>query len=269
MKKYLLSLFLVGASGIVISVLNGDANALSNGGGAPDAGGCSCHNITNANDINSTVEIKTLGDTAVTTYQNGQTYKVIVSITKPSKTKYGFALSASAGTLAVRPGSAATQKISNYITHTGSGNTFPTGTAQWETRWTAPASGTTAVLFTALFNASNANNSESGDQIFSKTATLNFGFPTGLSSTEVDALHIYPTLVNDKVNVYFNQQVAGNVKISLIDLQGKTAETLLNETVESGAFSRQINMNNNHPAGIYFVRIEAGVSVSVKKIVIQ
>ncbi len=269
MKKYLLSLFLVGASGIVISVLNGDADALSNGGGAPDATGCSCHNITTPEDANSTIEVKTLGDTTVTTYQNGQTYKVIVAITKPSKTKYGFALRASSGTLTVRSGSTATQKISTYITHTGTGNTFTSGTAQWETRWTAPATGTTAVLLTALFNAANGNNSETGDQIFSKTATINFGFPTGIENNHINALHIYPTMVTDMVNMYFNHQTEGKVKISLIDLQGKTVETLLDETTASGVFSRKLNLGGQHQSGVYFIRTEAGTSVSVKKIVIQ
>lgn len=269
MKKYLLSLFLVSTSGIIISVLNGDSNVHSNGTGAPTSNGCSCHGVTNNNDANSTIVLKTLGDTVVTTFNAGQTYKVFASITKASKVKYGFALSASDGTLNVASGDTKTQRFSNYITHTGTGTSFPSGIAEWEARWTAPATGSSVTL-TAVFNASNNNGSDGGDVIYAKDATVTLSMPTAVKTASgLEALHVYPSVVKDYVQVLFNQTNDAPVSIQLIDMQGKVVSNLFNQTVQAGSFNQRLELSQSFPAGIYFINIQSGNYTSVKKVVIQ
>ena len=57
-------------------------------------------------------------------------------------------------------------------------------------------------------------------------------------------------------------------KVSIVDISGRTIATLLNTVMETG--SHQVDWNiTNEKAGIYFIKIEAGSFVDVKKCIVQ
>jgi len=121
--------------------------------------------------------------TAPTNYTPGQTYQIQVrhTTTDTTRKRWGFEMTslaggAMAGTFA---NTAATTQVKtsssgrNYIEHTTSG-TFQnqTGGAVWTFNWTAPASNVGSVTFYAAGIQANNDGSESGDQMYLKTAVI-------------------------------------------------------------------------------------------------
>jgi hypothetical protein len=164
-----------------------DSNtALSNTGGAPagragdPAGGSqtcrnSCHSsgpapIAQTGWITSNIP--------VSGYTAGSTYTITATITRAGHSKFGFEVSPQStagvvkGTLTVTSSQThLTSGNTNYITQSSTG-TSGTGSKSWTFNWTAPATGQGPVTFYGAFNATNSNNSDTGDSIFTSTLVV-------------------------------------------------------------------------------------------------
>lgn len=57
-------------------------------------------------------------------------------------------------------------------------------------------------------------------------------------------------------------------KISILDISGRTVSTLINTVMETGTHQVDWDITNEN-AGIYFIKIEAGIFVDVKKCIVQ
>lgn len=112
-------------------------------------------------------------------YTPGQTYQITGTVSAAGRTKFGFQISPQSpngsllGTL-VNATPTLTQIVGNnkYITHTAAGNQGSNGSHTWTFNWIAPAAGTGNVTFYGAFNASNSNNSSSGDIIYLSSLAL-------------------------------------------------------------------------------------------------
>lgn len=180
LKTFIKSLFF-------LSLVSVSYYSFTNGSGAPagytaapgDANCTSCHSgslITsgsNWNNVTITSNIPAAG------YNPGDTYTITVSHTQTGINKFGFeftALTSSsaamAGSLAAGTGSQAlTSGSKTYLTHNSSG-TSGSGTKSWSFSWTAPSPGVGDVKFYLVINATNSDNSTSGDQIYAKNITV-------------------------------------------------------------------------------------------------
>ncbi|MBI1353654.1 MAG: hypothetical protein GC160_04855 [Acidobacteria bacterium] len=165
----------------------------STGGNFPNESSCArgdCHGGT-LNSGPGSVSITIDGQPASQyRYQPGATVPVVVTVSDPTKVRWGFQATArsadgclQAGTFGVSPNEQNVQIITDVATPQGcSGSTiefpehnFPKagGTeASFEFRWTAPADGFGLVRFAAAGNAANGNNQKTGDNIYSVEASI-------------------------------------------------------------------------------------------------
>ena len=77
----------------------------------------------------------------------------------------------------------------------------------------------------------------------------------------------YPNPFNPTTTISFGLPVDGNVSIEVYNLQGRIIETLTNQPMKAGYYS--VNWNaDNHPSGLYFVRIIAGEFTNTQKLML-
>jgi hypothetical protein len=74
---------------------------------------------------------------------------------------------------------------------------------------------------------------------------------------------VFPNPASDIVNIEFDTPTDGEIKLFLIDAQGKMVKT---DKIESAITNKQINLQDL-PAGIYYLRLTKGKLVNVYKVV--
>ena len=74
---------------------------------------------------------------------------------------------------------------------------------------------------------------------------------------------VYPNPASEVVNIQFDIQLEGDMKLILLDSQGRQ---VLTDLAESGLFDKQINLQGL-PAGIYYLKLTKGKLTNVYKIV--
>ncbi len=78
---------------------------------------------------------------------------------------------------------------------------------------------------------------------------------------------IYPNPTSNWVNVSFEQKQPGDVKLSLIDLQGKILAEYVQPSVGIGTFTKTLDVSTI-PSGIYYIRTWSGEHMFAKPVVI-
>jgi len=199
-KKFLLFTSLCLFALIINDAINNSAHTSSAGApagrtGSPgDGANCTgCHAGTAVNQTGMITSNIPAGG-----YTPGQTYQITGTVSSAGRTKFGFQISPQRpngnllGTL-VNATPTLTQIIGNnkYITHTAAGNQGSNGSHTWTFNWIAPPAGSGNVTFYGAFNATNNNNSSSGDIIF-------------LSSLAVQECVIATPLINNNTQSTYN-----------------------------------------------------------------
>jgi len=187
----LLKLFMVGFASAVIVVygLSGRAVSANVGGppaahtGAPGEATCTeCHNSFALNSGPGSLTITGLP----ATYSPNQEITITVTLTHPSRPRYGFQVTAIddsgrlVGALMVTDplrtqlvSGAVGGKQRHYIEHTFDGvEPVAPDQGQWSFSWITPASSVGRVTFYAVGNAANGNGSPTGDFIYAKSASI-------------------------------------------------------------------------------------------------
>lgn len=80
-----------------------------------------------------------------------------------------------------------------------------------------------------------------------------------------DYIKVYPNPVTEQLNISFFSNNSQQIKIDIMDLQGKVIE-MKNEDVSIGQNQYQLDMNNK-PSGIYFIKITTDMGIYNNKIV--
>ncbi|MCU0441157.1 MAG: T9SS type A sorting domain-containing protein [Bacteroidia bacterium] len=263
MKKIVLSLAAITTLSMVVSVATNDGQLHSNSSGAPSAGACTaCHGgAVNTSNLVELVVTDTQTEEVVTSYIAGRTYFVAAGMFSQGTEKMGFALSASAGTLALDPDVDGAQIRNGYATHTSNGTATVAGVGAWGLLWTAPASGT--VNFQLYINASNNDNGDNGDMIYGKSLSL----PSGANSVrELNAasFHVFPNPATAQLQVQMIKQGA-SASVVLTSIDGKISKQLYNGTVLGNLEFDVTEL----PAGIYFMQVTTNGNSSIQKVLIQ
>jgi uncharacterized protein (TIGR03437 family) len=204
----LLKLVIIGLVGVpcLVLVLNGKrAEAFREGPptgvtGAPSESNCTeCHFGGGPNTGGGTLSITGLP----ATYTAGQEITVTVTISQPGRSRFGFELTAindggsAAGTISVTDSTRTQEQVGPngrmYILHTAAG-TNPTGpgTNSWSFKWTAPATSTGKVTFYTASNAANNDGAQTGDLIYTTSASINPGQAAQPPVTTVSAASFAP-----------------------------------------------------------------------------
>lgn len=77
----------------------------------------------------------------------------------------------------------------------------------------------------------------------------------------------YPNPFNPSTTINFSIIKRGNVKISVYDVSGRLIENLVNEELNSGAFSVDFNASD-YSSGTYFYQLRTGDFVETKKMIL-
>jgi hypothetical protein len=89
----------------------------------------------------------------------------------------------------------------------------------------------------------------------------------GLIPEDFNLHSIYPNPFNPVTNIIYGLPEHVNVQIIVYDLSGMQVETLMNGFQAPGYHS--VNWNaDNHPSGVYFVKIVAGDYISTRKLML-
>jgi len=79
--------------------------------------------------------------------------------------------------------------------------------------------------------------------------------------------NVYPNPFNPKTTIEFFIPISGTVKLNIYDIIGNNIITLLSDKLYSGYHTIVWNAQN-HPSGIYFVRLESGSFAKTQKIML-
>jgi hypothetical protein len=274
MKKTITAFFAASIVGISIQSFSDAGKLHSNVGGAPGAGTCAvsgCHGGTARTDGDIILEAFDLTtDSIVTEFEAGKEYGIGISQTKESINKFGFALSANIGTLSKLDAADNTMKIvGNYATHTASGTAATNNEVDWEVKWTAPSTPTGNVTFQLFTNATNSNNTTSGDTIYAENLTLTLKSATALNEVLKSAyMHLFPMPAHDLVNVQYELNQSAQVVVNLMDLSGKMVQHVFEGQQTAGAQQLRISTDALQ-SGIYLIQMQINGNAITKKLIVQ
>jgi hypothetical protein len=183
-------------------------------------------------------------------YTPGNTYTIVLSTPGATTSKMGFQITAEttetkAGLFAITNASRTQLTAPHTVSHTAAG-TDPVGSPNsWTMDWIAPEEGTGMVTFYAAVNATNADGTGGGDQIYTGSFEVmesNLGIAENLAARIGS---IYPNPATDMIRL----SVPAYCEIRVFDNNGRAVKTLsnTNETLEIDVSAFQ--------QGVYFVSI--------------
>jgi hypothetical protein len=81
---------------------------------------------------------------------------------------------------------------------------------------------------------------------------------TGIETSHYDGwVSVYPNPFHDKISVSYILQEAGPVKITLVDIYGKTVGTILDSELQSTGKHQAAFDTQNMPAGFYILKVRS------------
>ncbi len=210
-----------------------------------------CHSP--ANTYNVSAQLTT--DIPATGYVPGQTYHLTLQPSSASN-KHGFEMTAEnanrqkAGAFSNTDGNTQTLNAGQYIAHTSSG----TRQSQWNFTWQAPASGQGTITFYAAINATNADNSSSGDT----PALFHWSFAentTAVREKTIPGIMFYPNPVKEQLYLKANKIID---RFEIYDLKGR-------RVYHSENLVFPVSMQS-YPKGQYIIKVKSEGKVGIYKI---
>jgi hypothetical protein len=249
------------------------------GGGAPsgytgspgDSKVCTqCHSGPTATDRPGWISTN-VPDTG---YTPGSTYTITVTAEGTGHTVFGFLVSPqkSDGTLqgTLINTSEDTQLTGNnkYVTQTLTGKTG-SGSRVWNFDWTAPQTGSGSITFYGAFNIANANNSSSGDTIYTSTLDVPEAIQVGspaFNNLET-GLSIFPNPAGEQVQLQYTLASDSRITVKLYDLQGRLVQVIGDGHRPAGSNTEPFSLDRSQlPGGIYLLAFSDGSRMEVRKI---
>lgn len=89
------------------------------------------------------------------------------------------------------------------------------------------------------------------------------------NSSIQNTIHISPNFAEDKMEISFNISKQTLLNIKMTDILGNEPFSLFNEIVAAGEFKRNFNLPIKLAKGLYFIKINAGNEVVIRRIALQ
>ncbi len=96
-----------------------------------------------------------------------------------------------------------------------------------------------------------------------------FADSTKFNKVRADELAVYPNPASEKIVIKYYIAKNANVIITVIDIVGNKALEVLSNEQTAGSYSETLELNGRLPKGLYFVRLQAGNNVTMKRISVQ
>jgi hypothetical protein len=239
---------------IILLVIPGLAILLATTGGPPagytgsplDGTDCTnCHTPGPATPVTDWLS----SDIPAEGYSPGNTYTIEISTIGATTSKMGFQITAEtaaakAGLFVITNSSRTQLTAPQTVTHTAAG-TDPVGTPNsWTMDWTAPEEGTGSVTFYASVNATNADGSNSGDQIYVASLEV-MESNLGIAELNNRVSPVYPNPANAKIKL----NVPINAQLSIFDNTGRVVMS-----IQATSKTAEIDVSGLQQ-GVYYVNI--------------
>jgi hypothetical protein len=88
----------------------------------------------------------------------------------------------------------------------------------------------------------------------------------GSSKLSIDQIEVFPNPFSGQFTIRYKLEKAGNVKVDIIDTDGKVIRNCVNQNLEAGYNSNIIMMDKNR-VGSYFIRLTTDENVVIKKVI--
>jgi len=264
MRKSLTAL--IGLIGLILLFAGFSGNRLKYPGGSPagytgspgDGDNCvHCHGGSPTN-----VSGWITSDIPPDGYTPGLNYTITVTVSGSGNKGFEVSPQNIGGTLLGTLTAGAGNKLvgsGKYVTQSSSSNTNP---KIWNFTWTAPASGTGAVIFYGAFAISTSTTKLS-------TLTVPEYINTGISERDGFPLTMYPNPATDQLNFSYSLTGIQTIKIDILSPSGMVVKNWTYENQGPGdQTSSMFFMEKKLPAGLYLVRFSAGINVLTKKLIV-
>lgn len=158
--------------------------------------------------------------------------------------------------------------VPKYITYTADG-VDGLGSAQWDFKWIAPATGAGEVTFYGGFN-SNFEGHKEGDKTYLSTLTVNEKGTSSINSKKAIQLNYshYPNPSNGALFTDFSLLKKDKVKIDLLAINGQEIASLHCTELRAGRHHIQLQLPLVTP-GIYLIRVQSGILSTTKQLIIN
>ena len=217
-------------------------------------------------------------DIPVTGYVPGESYTITASASSAGRSKFGFQVSPQdnsgnlLGTLSVTSSETQLTGSNKYVTHTNSGTSGSNNSKSWTFTWKAPAKGSGDVSFYGAFNATNSDNTSSGDIIYTSSLTVSENTTVGIEeyTAGIIELKVFPNPSSEKLNLKYSLEETSKVEIKIYSLDGKNSSVLFSGYKNKGEFDESYLLNRNLIAkGFYFLELSNGKKRTVEKVLIE
>lgn len=284
--KIAVSLSLVALAVSSLSFDVQDDNGKAGRTGSPGETTCTgCHTGAVLNDGLGSVTITSPDFGTPWEYMPGDTYTINVTVERTGSPLFGFDLECLTGStpaqnagvlLVTNPtethllNATVSTVVRKNMTHQLNGG-LGTDTKTFTFDWIAPSTNVGNITFYCTGNATNQNGAKTGDHIYSTTKVCAPVFGAGTN----DIVHadndftVFPNPATENIFVTYQVAVGEQVDFTLFTLDGKIAGPLYTFQGTGSSSTSQLNLPSDLAAGIYFVKMESGAKVNIKKIVIQ
>lgn len=211
-------------------------------------------------------------------YVPGKTYEITVTTSYNTFDKFGFACDvvdtnkSVTGTLSAM-GSDETQlkEENTYITHTLKGTAGTDHHKTWKYSWTAPDAYKGDITFYVASVAANGDKMLAGDRVYTTTRRLKFHDAITYTGEVIakQSLCIFPVPAVSYADLSCSLNVNEDLHISIYNSGGREIESEVVHHTQKGFNTFRVWFTQQHEPGIYLLRIRAGKSLLLKKIIMQ
>jgi len=261
-KNYKFYAFLLAIPTAAFLFLGYSSGQTSPYSGSPGDSGNTC-TICHSGSTNHNAEASITTNIPPTGYVVNQVYTVTVAVAS-DVTKHGFQITAEkaggtkVGEFIAGIGNQVTNSGHYAITHTNAGNMQNS----WSFTWTAPAINQGDITFYTAVNATNGNNSDSGDQVVTTSLTVAQS-SLGLDKFNDIAIAVYPNPTTDNLSLTIPVNFVENASFRITNQLGK-------EVLRKNINSVETSINVSSLAtGVYLLQLtsekHSGTSRFIKK----
>lgn len=243
-KNYIFYAFLFAIPVLGVLFIS-SASGMSGGySGSPGDSNTTCNQCHSGGSFNAVASITSTIPAAG--YTAGSTYAITVTASSTS-TKHGFQLTAENSTgakLGIFTGNTTVSAVNSSTAATHKSTS--TNLTSWTVNWTAPATATTPVNFYVALNATNGNNTTTGDQV----VTASRGYEL-LSNTNFEQItfNAYPNPAQDIFYIK-GLDIVEPTPVNILNYYGQVVRSISLTSSQEG-----IDISNLQQ-GYYFIQIE-------------
>jgi hypothetical protein len=111
---------------------------------------------------------------------------------------------------------------------------------------------------------SNQNTGLALDDIY----LIDYAASTGTNRVLFGDIELYPNPATSFINLNYVLTMQSDVNVSILDLQGRTVKTVVNENQVNGAYTNKIDLDGLNK-GVYFVKVQTDNKVETLRFIVQ